>query len=1134
MGDYNMAQLSSPGVSVSVIDESFYTPAAPGTVPLIIVASEEAKQNSSNTGTAAGTLKANAGQVYLLTSQKDLVDTFGTPVFKTDNNNNPINAGEQNEYGLQAAYSVLGVSNRAYVVRADIDLAELDATADAPSSDPANNTFWLATSNTKWGIFEWNSASAHVTGGQTFTNIIPYVITDPTEVVDFINSDFTPKASIGKIGTYAVVAVSTAIKIWYKKRETHTAAGWVEVGTTEWIASIPTIQSSVTSITNGTYTLVINGSDNLLNAITNPQPEDIADAINYYELAGITAATPSGKLEIYSSGVNVNISGTIVEKLQIVRNYNATTGALSYGASGVFPAPALTITPHTSTPAYKISGDNRPTGSLWIKATSPNNGADWVVRKFNSSTSQWVDVNAPLYPNNAAALKGLDSVGGGINLAANLLYVKYNDAESTTNTFADFKIYRRREATFTSISSAIITKAAFTANTYTFSISESKPGSDKFYPLDIVGDTAPVEITFTVPGTPTLTANTIKELILDAINTSLTDSNVTAVSAGTESAPIIIIKHLTGGEIKLIDGSNTPLAKLFSTSTTSNFYDSPTDDADYIATLWTSQTDDRSGGFATASPTAITATPADEQLWYSSSFEEADVLVNNGSTWVAYRNYDHGEGVGQTDPAGPIFSATAPTKQSNGIDRLVAGDLWIDTSDMENYPQLYKYVNVTKKWQLVDKSDQTSFDGILFADARWNNDGISADPSSIVELLGGTELGDLQTAANFLDPDAPDAALYPEGMLLWNLRRSGFNVKKFHKNYIDVNARNTHINDELMTNYYPHRWVSEAANQVDGSGSFGRKSQRRVVIQALQALVNSNQQLRDEESRVFNLIACPGYPELVSEMVSLNYDRGLTSFVVADTPARLTPDATSLSNWGNNVTGSVEDNDDGLVTSDEYVGFFYPWGFTSDNIGNNIVVPPSHMMLRTIALNDQVAYPWFPPAGTNRGGITNASAVGYVDAEGEFRSVALNTGQRDTLQTIKVNSITFIAGTGLVNYAQFTRAKNASSLDRINVARLVIFLRRQFAQLAKPYLFEPNDKITRDEIKQAAESLLLELVGQRAIYDYLVVCDTSNNTPARIDRNELYLDVAIEPVKSVEYIYIPLRLKNTGEIKGLG
>jgi phage tail sheath protein FI len=212
---------------------------------------------------------------------------------------------------------------------------------------------------------------------------------------------------------------------------------------------------------------------------------------------------------------------------------------------------------------------------------------------------------------------------------------------------------------------------------------------------------------------------------------------------------------------------------------------------------------------------------------------------------------------------------------------------------------------------------------------------------------------------------------------------------------------------------------------------------------------------------------------------------------------------------------------------------FYPNGFTTYLGGANAVVPASHMMMRTIALSDNVSYPWFAPAGTRRGGITNATAVGHITAEGEFQSVALNNGQRDTLAGIKVNPITFITGTGLVNYGQYTRARNASALDRINVARLVIYLRRQFAQLAKPYVFEPNDKITRDEIKGAAESLLLELVGQRALYDYIVVCDTSNNTPSRIDRSELYLDVAIEPVKAVEFIYIPLRLKNTGEIAGL-
>jgi hypothetical protein len=335
-----------------------------------------------------------------------------------------------------------------------------------------------------------------------------------------------------------------------------------------------------------------------------------------------------------------------------------------------------------------------------------------------------------------------------------------------------------------------------------------------------------------------------------------------------------------------------------------------------------------------------------------------------------------------------------------------------------------------------------------------------------------------------------------------------------------------------MSAYAKDRWVTESGNQEDGSGTFGRHAQRKVVVQKLQAIVNNNDEIRNEDSRRFNLIACPGYPELIGELVTLNNDRGLTAFVIGDSPARLTPDATSLNEWATNARTVVEDNDDGLVTSDEYLGVFYPWGFTSDNFGNNVVVPPSHMMLRTVALSDQVSYPWFAPAGTRRGGVSNASSTGYINSEGEFVSTSLNEGQRDTLYANSVNPITFITGSGLVNFGQKTRARGASSLDRINVARLVVYLRSQLSSLAKPYIFEPNDKITRDEIKQQVESLLLELVGQRALYDFLVVCDESNNTPSRIDRNELYVDIAIEPVKSIEFIYIPLRLKNTGEIAG--
>jgi phage tail sheath protein FI len=81
-------------------------------------------------------------------------------------------------------------------------------------------------------------------------------------------------------------------------------------------------------------------------------------------------------------------------------------------------------------------------------------------------------------------------------------------------------------------------------------------------------------------------------------------------------------------------------------------------------------------------------------------------------------------------------------------------------------------------------------------------------------------------------------------------------------------------------------------------------------------------------------------------------------------------------------------------------------------------------------------------------------------------------------------------------------------------------------------VFEPNDALTRKQIAGVMESLMIDLVAKRGIYDYLVVCDESNNTPARIDRNELWIDVAVEPVKAAEFIYIPVRILNTGELSG--
>ena len=1119
--------LVSPGVEVNVIDESFYTPAAAGTVPMIFVATASNKTKSSGTGTAAGTIKANAGRPYLITSQRELGETFGDALFYSDNNGNMIHGGELNEYGLQAAYSALGVSNRVYVVRADLDTAELTASATAPGGEPADSAYWMDTSTSNYGILEWDSAAIGA-GGQSFTAQTPTVITVVTDLVGGAAGNI-PKASIGSIGDYAVDANDNMNRLYYKSAG-NTAAGidageWVEVGSDAWKNSHATLTTAKLSATvlNDGDSLTINGGTALLSGTTMTA---VASGINDAGIDGITAALVDNQVQIYVDGT-AKSNGTVVDgKITI----SAGTGSLLADlvlTAGTYSSPRVATAPHTSVPEYKSSDDvPAPTGSIWIKTTTPNGGANLSIKQYSTATQLWSSVTTPIYTTSEGALYGLDATGGGANLAAGTLYAKVN-VEELDNPIVNYKVFTRAATGATTVTgSAIATQ--FTLNeTYTFTLQETRAGSNSL--------SAAFTVSFVAAG-----VSTDAETIAAAINAQGMTNVVALVNAQNK----IVISHKLGGDIKMIDTTlNNGLTLAgFVPSAVTNLYNGPDVDND-------GSTDTAEGIVAsnwkplvyTASGTEPLNLPAQGQLWYSSVVDEVDILVHNGEAWVGLA-YDGTTGLSDiaspysgngTDPEGPIVAATEPTKQSDGTTALVTGDIWISTADVENYPAIYRYNGTLSEWILLDKADQTTENGILFADAREGDTGgtlvpLDAPSATIAELL----------VSDYVDTDAPDPALYPKGMLLWNLRKSGFNVKRFERTYVDTTAKNVRQGGvdagASMANYYPHRWVTDSGNQADGSGSFGRHAQRKSVVQALQALVNSNQDIRDEESRQFNLITCPGYPELIGEMITLNYDRRLTAFVIGDTPFRLTPDATSLNEWATNTRLALEDNDDGAVSFDEYMAMYYGSGFTSDNAGNNIVVPPSHMALRTIILNDQVAFPWFAPAGTRRGGVSNATSSGYITSEGEFKSVALNTGQRDTLYSNAINPITFISGAGLVVFGQKTRARNASALDRVNVARLNVFLRGQLELLAKPYLFEPNDKITRDQVKAAADALLLELVALRALYDFLVVCDESNNTPARIDRNELYLDIAIEPVKAIEFIYIPLRIKNTGEIAALG
>ena len=614
-------------------------------------------------------------------------------------------------------------------------------------------------------------------------------------------------------------------------------------------------------------------------------------------------------------------------------------------------------------------------------------------------------------------------------------------------------------------------------------------------PLVVTGTDVTPTVTsgdaFSINGTTvTIAASTVPGFIA-----AVSAANITNVTARQATSGAMEIVHALGGELVLAQVTNTPLAAVgIPVGTYSNW-----STLVYEASL--------------ATPND---TPADDTLWYDTS-TVVDIMQHNGTTWKGYKNITANN---TTDPLGVIISAVEPTAQSDGT-ALVSNDIWLDTSDLDNYPKLSVYDGTA--WNLVVNTDQTTMNGIIFADARINTTGEETGVTTEAALL----------ASDYLDPDAPDPDLYPRGMLLFNTRISGFVVRRFKRDYLnatDFPDGNERMSSSLPT--YQDRWLLDSGKKANGALYGARKAQRASVVKALQGAMASSLELRDP-AKYFNLIAVPGYPELLDEMINLNVERKETAFIVADTPMRLKNNTTEIENWALNANNAESTGEDGLTVAYTYSAIYYPNGYATDLSGANVAVPASHAMLRTYAYNDAVSEQWFAPAGLRRGILTNLANVGYVDSqEGEFRPVGLTEGQKDTLYANKVNPLAFIPGSGLVAMGQKTLHPYTSALDRVNVARLICYLRRQLDILSRPFLFEPNDKITRNEIKGVVDRLCNDLVTRRALYDYLVVCDESNNTPTRIDRNELWVDIAIEPVKAVEFIYIPIRIKATGTIRG--
>ena len=344
--------LVSPGVQVTVIDESNYAPTAVGTVAYVLLATAENKAAPGGTGIAPGTTAVNAEKIWTITSQRDLSTTFGDPIFKTTAGGSAINGDEQNEYGLMAAYSSLDVSNTMYVQRADVDLSELNGTTIRPLANPNNGSLWLDTASTNFGIYEWNYST------NEFTQRVPTVITSNA----FLAGDsFTPNVDIGSIGDYTVNALSPNISLFYKAYDN----AWRLVGSNSWQSAVPSVIGTAVNPTIATdSTITINGTSIFISS--GISVTSVAGIINTANVAGIFSRVQNGQLVLSANSAATNSNVNIAT---VSGNALSTLGI----TAGVYPAAVTTFSPSNTVPSWpgqSSPATSKPTGSIWQKVST--------------------------------------------------------------------------------------------------------------------------------------------------------------------------------------------------------------------------------------------------------------------------------------------------------------------------------------------------------------------------------------------------------------------------------------------------------------------------------------------------------------------------------------------------------------------------------------------------------------------------------------------------------------------------------------------------------------------------------------------------------------------------------------------
>ena len=285
----------------------------------------------------------------------------------------------------------------------------------------------------------------------------------------------------------------------------------------------------------------------------------------------------------------------------------------------------------------------------------------------------------------------------------------------------------------------------------------------------------------------------------------------------------------------------------------------------------------------------------------------------------------------------------------------------------------------------------------------------------------------------------------------------------------------------------------------------------------------------DAELVEMNLLAAPGVTAntLTDRMIELCEDRG-DALAIVDVEKGYEPEAEGTKAAYPKL-GTVKAITDDLKTrklNSSYGCSFYPWVQTKDELttGNLLWVPPSVAALGTFSSNDRVAAPWFAPAGFTRGGLSGGAAG--IPILGVRQQ--LSRKERDALYERNINPIAKFPAEGIVVFGQKTLSATPSALDRINVRRMLIHVKKGISRISSTLLFDQNVQATWNRFLAEADPFLANVKMNLGLSDYKIVLDTTTTTPDLVDRNIMYAKILLKPARAIEFIAVDFVIMNTG------